>query len=89
MVGLHRFGLNKTRRCNRAPVKVFDYGAADTIRLVPTFAKSNWFVAHPRSPRNRPTTAYYPLSWLGLGRSLAAEGNHDSAIDPYQHFLTL
>jgi DNA-binding winged helix-turn-helix (wHTH) protein/tetratricopeptide (TPR) repeat protein len=31
----------------------------------------------------------YALSWLGLGRALAAEGNHAAAIDAYQHFLTL
>jgi tetratricopeptide (TPR) repeat protein len=31
----------------------------------------------------------YPLSWLGLGRALAAEGNRGAAIDAYQHFLNL
>jgi hypothetical protein len=29
-----------------------------------------------------------PLSWLGLGRALAAEGNRPAAIAAYQHFLT-
>ena len=31
----------------------------------------------------------YPLSWLGLGEALAAEGNRSAAMDAYQHFLTL
>jgi tetratricopeptide (TPR) repeat protein len=31
----------------------------------------------------------YPLSWLGLGEALAAEGNRAGAIDAYQHFFTL
>jgi DNA-binding winged helix-turn-helix (wHTH) protein/tetratricopeptide (TPR) repeat protein len=31
----------------------------------------------------------YPLSWLGLGRALAAEGNRPGALDAYQHFFTL
>jgi DNA-binding winged helix-turn-helix (wHTH) protein/tetratricopeptide (TPR) repeat protein len=31
----------------------------------------------------------YPLSWLGLGRALAAEGDHTAATDAYQHFFTL
>jgi eukaryotic-like serine/threonine-protein kinase len=30
-----------------------------------------------------------PLSWLGVGRALAAEGNRPAAIDAYQHFLVL
>jgi DNA-binding winged helix-turn-helix (wHTH) protein/tetratricopeptide (TPR) repeat protein len=32
---------------------------------------------------------YISLSWLGLGESLAAEGNRPAAIAAYQHFLTL
>ena len=31
----------------------------------------------------------YALSWLGLGRALAAEGKRSAAIDAYQDFLTL
>jgi tetratricopeptide (TPR) repeat protein len=31
----------------------------------------------------------FPLSWLGLGRALAAEGNRAAAIDAYQHFFAL
>ncbi len=30
-----------------------------------------------------------PLSWLGLGRALAAEGHGAAAVDAYQHFFTL
>jgi DNA-binding winged helix-turn-helix (wHTH) protein/tetratricopeptide (TPR) repeat protein len=36
-----------------------------------------------------PELGDYPLSWLGLGEALAAEGNRAAAIDAYQHFLTL
>lgn len=36
-----------------------------------------------------PTLAPYPLSWLGLGRALAAQGKTKDAIDAYQHFLAL
>ena len=31
----------------------------------------------------------YALSWLGLGRTLTAEGNRVGAIDAYQHFLRM
>jgi DNA-binding winged helix-turn-helix (wHTH) protein/Flp pilus assembly protein TadD len=31
----------------------------------------------------------YPLSWLGLGRTLAAEGNRTAATDAYRHFFAL
>jgi tetratricopeptide (TPR) repeat protein len=30
----------------------------------------------------------WPLSWLGLGRALAAEGNRVAAIDAYQRFFS-
>jgi eukaryotic-like serine/threonine-protein kinase len=40
-------------------------------------------------PEYDPTSPYIPLSWLGLGEALAAEGNHAAAIDAYQHFFTL
>ena len=43
-------------------------------------------LAHPEVD---PTAAAIPLSWLGLGRALAAEGNRTASIDTYQHFLTL
>jgi tetratricopeptide (TPR) repeat protein len=36
-----------------------------------------------------PTSPYISLSWLGLGQSLAAEGNRPAALDAYQHFFTL
>jgi DNA-binding winged helix-turn-helix (wHTH) protein/tetratricopeptide (TPR) repeat protein len=36
-----------------------------------------------------PELGDYPLSWLGLGEALAAEGNRAAAIDAYQHFFTL
>jgi tetratricopeptide (TPR) repeat protein len=36
-----------------------------------------------------PESADYPLSWLGLGEALAAEGNRAAAIDAYQHFFSL
>jgi DNA-binding winged helix-turn-helix (wHTH) protein/tetratricopeptide (TPR) repeat protein len=34
-------------------------------------------------------TEELPLSWLGLARSFAAEGNRTAAADAYRHFLTL
>jgi predicted Zn-dependent protease len=40
-------------------------------------------------PLKNPGAAEIPLSWLGLGRALAAKGDHASAIDAHQHFLTL
>jgi tetratricopeptide (TPR) repeat protein len=40
-------------------------------------------------PLKNPGAAEIPLSWLGLARALAAEGNRAGAIDAYQHFLTL
>ena len=40
-------------------------------------------------PGYDPTSPYISLTWLGLGRSLAAEGNRSAAIDAYEHFLTL
>lgn len=43
-------------------------------------------LAHPEID---PTSADYPLSWLGLGRALAVEGKRSAAIDSYQHFFSL
>jgi predicted Zn-dependent protease len=40
-------------------------------------------------PEFDPTSPYISLSWLGLARSLRAEGNRDGAIEAYQHFLGL
>ena len=40
-------------------------------------------------PLKNPGAAEIPLSWLGLARALAAQGNRAGAIDAYQHFLTL
>jgi DNA-binding winged helix-turn-helix (wHTH) protein/tetratricopeptide (TPR) repeat protein len=40
-------------------------------------------------PDQEPEAEEIPLSWLGLGRALAAEGNRPAARDAYQHFLTL
>ncbi len=35
----------------------------------------------------QPTAIELPLSWLGLGRALAAQGDSSAALDAYQHFL--
>jgi DNA-binding winged helix-turn-helix (wHTH) protein/tetratricopeptide (TPR) repeat protein len=43
-------------------------------------------LAHPDL---EPTSVDLPLSWVGLGRALAAEGNRPGAIDAYQHFFSL
>jgi predicted Zn-dependent protease len=40
-------------------------------------------------PEFDPSSPYISLSWLGLARSLKAEGNRSGAIDAYQHFLGL
>ena len=39
-------------------------------------------------PLQTAATEEIPISWLGLGRALAAEGKRDSAIEAYQHFFT-
>jgi DNA-binding winged helix-turn-helix (wHTH) protein/tetratricopeptide (TPR) repeat protein len=43
-------------------------------------------ISHPAFD---PTSPYISLSWLGLGQSLAAEGNRPAAMDAYLHFFTL
>jgi predicted Zn-dependent protease len=54
----------------------------------PTLAEADYrtVVNHPEWDPTAPTI---PLSWLGLGRALAAEGKRSAAVDAYQHFLTL
>ena len=54
----------------------------------PELAEKNFrmVVTHPELD---PASPAVPLSWLGLGRALAAEGNRSAAIDAYQHFLML
>jgi eukaryotic-like serine/threonine-protein kinase len=39
--------------------------------------------------RYDPPSFSIPLSWLGLGEALAAQGKKDDAIAAYQHFFTL
>jgi tetratricopeptide (TPR) repeat protein len=43
-------------------------------------------VTHPEID---PTSCAISLSWLGLGRALAAKGNRPAAVEAYQHFLAL
>jgi tetratricopeptide (TPR) repeat protein len=38
-------------------------------------------------PNQSPEIEEIPLSWLGLGRALAAQADHAAAIDAYRHFL--
>jgi DNA-binding winged helix-turn-helix (wHTH) protein/tetratricopeptide (TPR) repeat protein len=40
-------------------------------------------------PDQEPEVEEIPLSWLGLGRAYAAQGNRSAAIEAYQHFLSL
>jgi DNA-binding winged helix-turn-helix (wHTH) protein/tetratricopeptide (TPR) repeat protein len=40
-------------------------------------------------PDQEPEAEEVPLSWLGLGRAYAAEGNRSAAIKAYEHFLSL
>jgi DNA-binding winged helix-turn-helix (wHTH) protein/tetratricopeptide (TPR) repeat protein len=41
------------------------------------------------SPIQNADSVELPLSWLGLARAFAAEGNQPAAIDAYRHFLSL
>ena len=43
-------------------------------------------VTHPEFD---PVSPFISLSWLGLARSLRAQGNRTRAIEAYQHFLSL
>jgi DNA-binding winged helix-turn-helix (wHTH) protein/tetratricopeptide (TPR) repeat protein len=54
----------------------------------PVLAEKDYrsMVTHPEFD---PTSPYIPLSWLGLGEALAAQGRKDEAIAAYQHFFTL
>jgi eukaryotic-like serine/threonine-protein kinase len=40
-------------------------------------------------PGYDPAAPYISLSWLGLGESLAAQGNRSAAVAAYQHFFSL
>ncbi|SNS42682.1 DNA-binding winged helix-turn-helix (wHTH) domain-containing protein [Granulicella rosea] len=40
-------------------------------------------------PDQQPEAEEIPLSWLGLGRAYAAEGNRPAAIQAYERFLSL
>ncbi len=40
-------------------------------------------------PDVEPEAEEIPLSWLGLGRAYAAEGNRSAAVAAYEHFLAL
>ena len=66
-----------------------------TIRANAYLAASNFNLAEKEyrqilaQPWKNPGAAEIPLSWLGLGRALAALGNRTAAVDAYQHFLTL
>jgi hypothetical protein len=42
-----------------------------------------------QGPNQDPAIKQIPLSWLGLGRALAAQGKRAAAMDACQHFLTL
>ncbi|WP_255462547.1 winged helix-turn-helix domain-containing protein [Granulicella sp. WH15] len=54
----------------------------------PAFAEKDfrYVIANQRLD---PTSSFYPLAWLQLGRALARENNRTAASDAYQHFLTL
>ena len=40
-------------------------------------------------PGQVPEASEIPLSWLGLGRALAAQGKRPAAVEAYKHFFTL
>ncbi len=52
----------------------------------PVLAEADFrsLVTHPERDPTEPTI---PLSWLGLGEALAAQGKKPEAIDAYQHFF--
>jgi DNA-binding winged helix-turn-helix (wHTH) protein/tetratricopeptide (TPR) repeat protein len=54
----------------------------------PDLAEKNFRTVVAR-PELDPASPAVPLSWLGLGRALVAEGNRAAAIDAYQQFFTL
>jgi hypothetical protein len=54
----------------------------------PAFAEKD-FRCILANQRLDPTSSFYPLAWLQLGRALAAEGNRAGAIDAYEHFFTV
>jgi tetratricopeptide (TPR) repeat protein len=63
-------------------------GVAHLGAVKPALAEKEFrqVVTHPEVD---PTSCEIPLSWLGLGRALAAQGNRPAARDAYQHFLAL
>jgi eukaryotic-like serine/threonine-protein kinase len=73
---------------NRDPGKRRFRGDAYLAAGQPSLAEKEYraVIAHREIA---PESADYPLSWLGLGQALAAEGNRAAAIDAYQHFFTL
>lgn len=52
----------------------------------PALADFRSVVSHPEID---PSSSHIPLSWLGLGRALAAQGKLADSIEAYRHFLAL
>jgi predicted Zn-dependent protease len=54
----------------------------------PVLAEADYrsVITHPERDPTEPTI---PLSWLGLGEALAAQGKKQEAIAAYRHFFTL
>ena len=72
----------------RSPVLPMLRGDAYLAAGDPGLAEKSYRRVVEGSFRN-PDEEELPLSWLGVGRALAAEGNRPAAIDAYQHFLVL
>ncbi len=70
-----------------SPVVPWLRGNAYLAAGQPSLAEKDYrSITHPEFETTSP---YRPLSWLGLGEALAAQGRKDEAIAAYRHFFTL
>jgi DNA-binding winged helix-turn-helix (wHTH) protein/tetratricopeptide (TPR) repeat protein len=72
----------------RDPVNSMLRGNAYLAAGVPALAESSYRKV-VEGPGQQPEAPEIPLSWLGLGRALAAQGKRPAAVDAYKHFFIL
>jgi DNA-binding winged helix-turn-helix (wHTH) protein/tetratricopeptide (TPR) repeat protein len=72
----------------REPFLIMVRGDAYLANGEPALAEQNYRRV-TEGPMQVPDIEEIPLSWLGLGRALAAEGKRPAAIEAYKHFLAL
>ncbi len=81
--------LEKTKPFDKLSIVItWHRGEAYLAAGQPVAAEKN-FRSVIELARFDPPSFSIPLSWLGLGEALAAEGRKQEAIDAYQHFFTL